>query len=92
MRNTAQSRRIAGSGICPRLAWTKPGESDLYSFAAITDEPTPEVSATGHKRTVITIEEPYLSEWLNPLGLDKQRLEHILSDKKVPYYIHQIAE
>ena len=50
------------------------------------------MSATGHKRTVITIEEPYLSEWLNPLGLDKQRLEHILSDKKVPYYIHQIAE
>jgi putative SOS response-associated peptidase YedK len=62
--------------------WTKPGEPDLYSFAAITDEPTPELSATGHQRTVITIEEAYLSEWLNPVGLDKQPLEHILSDKK----------
>jgi len=63
----------------------------LDSFAAITDEPTPEVSATGHQRTVITIQEAYLSEWLNPMGLDKQRLERILSDKEVPYYVHQIA-
>ncbi len=71
--------------------WKKPGEPDLYSFAAITDEPTPEVLATGHQRTVITIQEAYLQEWLNPAGLDKQRLEHILSDQEVPYYVHQIA-
>jgi putative SOS response-associated peptidase YedK len=63
----------------------------LDSFAAITDEPTPEVSATGHQRTIITIQEAYLSEWLNPMGLDKQRLEHILTNKEVPYYVHQIA-
>lgn len=25
------------------------------------------------------------------MALDKQRLEHILSDKDVPYYPHQIA-
>ena len=63
----------------------------LDSFAAITDEPTPEVSANGHLRTVIAIQEAYLSEWLNPAGVDKQRLEHILSDKEMPYYVHQIA-
>jgi putative SOS response-associated peptidase YedK len=63
----------------------------LDSFAAITDEPTAEVSATGHQRAVITIQEAYLSEWLNPMGLDKQRLEHILSDKEVPFYVHQVA-
>ncbi len=71
--------------------WTKPGEPSLDSFAAITDEPTPEVSATGHQRTIITIQEQYLSEWLSPAALSRERLEHILSDKDLPYYVHQIA-
>jgi putative SOS response-associated peptidase YedK len=71
--------------------WTKTGEPDLYSFAAITDEPTPEVAVTGHQRTIITIQEKYLSEWLSPNALGKERLEHILSDKETPYYIHQVA-
>jgi len=71
--------------------WTKSGEPDLYSFAAITDEPTPEVAATGHQRTIITIQEQYLSEWLSPAAISKDRLEQILTDKEVPYYIHQIA-
>jgi len=71
--------------------WTKSGEPDLYSFASITDEPTPEVAATGHQRTIITIQEQYLSEWLSPAAISKDRLEQILTDKEVPYYIHQIA-
>jgi putative SOS response-associated peptidase YedK len=71
--------------------WTKPDEPDLYSFAAITDEPLPEVSATGHQRPVITPQEKYLSEWLSPNGVSQERLEHILSDKELPYYVHQIA-
>lgn len=41
---------------------------------------------TGHQRTVITIQEQYLSEWLDPTRLEKQRLEHILGDKEVPYF------
>ena len=71
--------------------WAKPGEPSLDSFAAITDEPTPEVAATGHQRTIITIQEQYLSEWLSPAALSRERLEHILSDKELPYYVHQIA-
>jgi putative SOS response-associated peptidase YedK len=71
--------------------WAKPGEPCLNSFAAITDEPTPEVAATGHQRTIITIQEQYLSEWLSPAALNRERLEHILSDKELPYYVHQIA-
>jgi len=71
--------------------WTKPGESSLDSFAAVTDEPTPEVAATGHQRTIITIQQQYLSEWLLPRGVSKERLDHILSDKELPYYVHQIA-
>jgi putative SOS response-associated peptidase YedK len=71
--------------------WTQPGKPSLDSFAAITDDPTPEVAATGHQRTIITIQEQYLSEWLSPQALNKERLEHILSDKEQPYYVHQIA-
>jgi putative SOS response-associated peptidase YedK len=71
--------------------WTQPGKPGLDSFAAITDEPTPEVAATGHQRTIITIQERYLSEWLSPRALTKERLEQILSDKELPYYVHQIA-
>lgn len=76
---------------CISDRWTKPNESDLYSFAAITDEPLPEIAATGHQRTIITIQERYLSEWLSPRQLSEDRLQHILSDKELPYYVHQIA-
>ena len=71
--------------------WSRPGSPDLYSFAAITDEPTPEVAATGHQRTVITLQEQHLSEWLSPAQVSRERLEEILSDKETPYYVHQIA-
>ncbi len=71
--------------------WAQPGNPSLDSFAAMTDEPTPEVAATGHQRTIISIQEQYLAEWLSPSGLNKERLEHILSDKELPYYQHQIA-
>jgi hypothetical protein len=49
------------------------------------------VAATGHQRTIITIQEQYLSEWLSPSALSKEQLEHILSDKELPYNVHQIA-
>jgi putative SOS response-associated peptidase YedK len=71
--------------------WTQPGAPSLDSFAAITDDPTQEVAATGHQRTIITIQNRYLSEWLSPGSLSKERLEHILTDKELPYYIHRIA-
>jgi putative SOS response-associated peptidase YedK len=71
--------------------WSRSGSPDLYSFAAITDEPTPEVAATGHQRTVITIQEPNLAAWFSPSRLSKEQLERILSEKETPCYVHQIA-
>ncbi|MHB8550835.1 MAG: SOS response-associated peptidase family protein [Acidiferrobacterales bacterium] len=41
--------------------WQSPGSPDLYSFAAITDEPPPEVAATGHNRCVIPLKERNLA-------------------------------
>ena len=71
--------------------WSNRAAPELESFAAITDEPTPEVAATGHQRTIITLQEQYLSEWLSPSELSRDRLEEILSAKETPYYVHQIA-
>ena len=88
VRSEARSRHAGGVSL---ESLGEAGEPSLDSFAAITDEPTPEVAATGHQRTIITIQEQYLSEWLSPRGLSKERLEHILSDKELPYYVYQIA-
>ena len=71
--------------------WSQPGKPSLDSFAAITDEPTPEVAATGHQRTIITIQEEDLSAWLRPESQSRDRLGQILSEKDIPYYIHQVA-
>jgi len=42
------------------------GEGDLYSFAAITDEPPAEVAAAGHDRCIVPIKAEHVDAWLNP--------------------------
>jgi putative SOS response-associated peptidase YedK len=36
---------------------TEPSGDEVYSFAAITDEPPPEIAAAGHDRCVVSIKE-----------------------------------
>jgi putative SOS response-associated peptidase YedK len=71
--------------------WEKPGEKDLWSFAAVTDEPPPEIAETGHQRCVAVLRESNLKEWLAPGGVSRERLDAILSEKETPYYEHRIA-
>ncbi len=42
------------------------GEADLYSFAAIIDEPPAEVSAAGHDRCIVPVKPEQVEAWLNP--------------------------
>lgn len=67
--------------------WTDPEGKlpDLYSFAAITDDPEPEVAAAGHDRTIINIKPEHVDAWLNPEN-DIARADSILDDKRHPYY------
>ncbi len=65
------------------------GDSKLLSFAAITDEPTPEVAAAGHDRTIIEITEANWDDWLAP-GLPLARYQEILSERPEAYYGHVI--
>jgi len=64
---------------------------ELWSFAAITDEPPPEVLAAGHDRCIVPIKPENLDAWLNPDPRDLQSLYAILDDRPRPYYEHQLA-
>ena len=76
---------------CLWSRWTDPTgkDDDLYSFAAITDEPEPEVAAAGHDRTIINIKPENLDAWLR--GGDTAAMQAIFDDKRHPYYEHRMA-
>lgn len=61
----------------------------MWSFAAITDEPPPEVSAAGHDRCPINIKPEHVDAWLTPKGRNVAELQQILSDIEKPYYEHK---
>ena len=70
--------------------WQSPGAAELYSFAAITDEPPEEVAATGHNRCIIPLRPENLSAWLSP-NPDPAALYPLLDNRERPYYAHELA-
>ncbi|MFM0608730.1 SOS response-associated peptidase family protein [Paraburkholderia sediminicola] len=71
--------------------WTSPGEPDLLSFGAITDEPPPEVAAAGHDRCIVPIKPENIDAWLNPDPKNLAAQYAILDDRVRPYYEHRLA-
>lgn len=73
---------------CLWANWTDPEGvlPDLPCFAAITDEPEPEVAAAGHDRTIINIKPEHVEAWLNPDPSNLAALYAIFDDKRHPYY------
>ena len=76
---------------CLWSRWTGPDESDLLSFAAITDEPPAEVAAASHDRCIVPIKPENIDAWLNPTPGDTAALFEILDDRERPYYEHRMA-
>jgi putative SOS response-associated peptidase YedK len=79
---------------CLWSQWTDPSgkEPALLSFAAITDDPPPEIAAAGHDRCVIPIKPEHLDAWLDPVASkDLKRMYAILDDRERPYYEHRLA-
>jgi putative SOS response-associated peptidase YedK len=76
---------------CLWSRWTKEGEPDLLSFAAVTDEPPAEVAAADHDRCIIPIRPENVDAWLNPDPKNLKALYDILDDREKPYYEHQLA-
>lgn len=73
---------------CLWSPWSGDGE-ELLSFAAITDEPEPEVAAAGHDRTIINIKPEHVDAWL--AGGNPQAMYRIFDDKRHPFYEHRLA-
>lgn len=78
---------------CLWTNWTDPEGRlpDMPCFAAITDDPEPEVAEAGHDRTIINIKPEHVEAWLNPDPNDLGALYAIFDDKQHPYYEHRIA-
>ena len=76
---------------CLWSRWTGESKPDLLSFAAITDEPPPEVAAAGHDRCIVPIREQNLDAWLNPDLQDLAGSYAVLDDRERPYFEHRLA-
>ena len=79
---------------CLYSHWTPPAgsdEPDLWSFAAVTDEPPPEVAAAGHDRCIVQLRPENVAAWLTPQGRSLDALDALLDDKARPYYEHRLA-
>lgn len=78
---------------CLWSRWNDPKgqDPDLMSFAAITDDPEPEVAAAGHDRTIINIKPEHIDAWLNPDPGNLAALYAIFDDKQHPYYEYREA-
>ncbi|MCE4547736.1 MULTISPECIES: SOS response-associated peptidase family protein [unclassified Caballeronia] len=76
---------------CLWSRWTAKDQPDLLSFAAITDDPPPEVVAAGHDRCIVPIKPENVEAWLNPDPSDLDALYGILDDRDRPYYEHRLA-
>lgn len=76
---------------CLWSRWTGPGEPDLLSCAAITDEPPPEVAAAGHDRCIVPIRPDNIDAWLSPDANDLDAQHAILENRARPYYEHRLA-
>jgi putative SOS response-associated peptidase YedK len=76
---------------CLWSRWSAPGEPELLSFAAITDEPPPEIAAAGHDRCIIPIRPQNIDAWLQPDRRDLRAQYAILDERERPYYEHRLA-
>jgi putative SOS response-associated peptidase YedK len=64
-------------------------EPSICGFAAITDEPPPEVAAAGHDRCIVNLRPENVEAWLTPAGRSTQELQSLLQDRAAPLYQHR---
>ncbi len=76
---------------CLWSRWSGDGQPDLLSFAAITDEPPPEIAAAGHDRCIVPIKSENIDAWLNPDASDLAAQYAILDDRDRPFHEHRLA-
>jgi putative SOS response-associated peptidase YedK len=75
---------------CLYADWDDPATDGFLSFAAVTDDPPPEVEAAGHNRIIINLDERAIDEWLSPDGKTFAELQQVLDHRSRPYYGHEL--
>lgn len=84
-----------GQDLFVACLWTYVEAADeqpgFYTFAAITDDPPPEVAAAGHDRCLVPIREDNIDAWLDPASADLAAQVAILDDRERPYYEHVLV-
>jgi putative SOS response-associated peptidase YedK len=66
-------------------------DANLVSFAAITDEPPPEIAAAGHDRVIVSLRREYIDAWLHPRGRDRGEFYKMFDDRERPFFEHRKA-
>jgi putative SOS response-associated peptidase YedK len=82
----AQTMYIA----CLWSHWTDPRQPELRGFAAITDEPPPDIAAAGHDRCIINLRPEHIEAWLSPQYRSSVELQSMLSDRAIPVFQHEV--
>jgi putative SOS response-associated peptidase YedK len=82
----AQTMYIA----CLWSRWTDPKEPEVRGFAAVTDEPPPDIAAAGHDRCIINLKPEHIEAWLTPQNRSADELQSMLSDRAIPVFQHEI--
>ena len=77
---------------CLYSEWGNPDEDGFLSFAAITDEPPPEVSAAGPDRMIIRLDDPVIEDWLSPYGKSNEELQTMLDVRAKSIYEHELLD
>lgn len=76
---------------CVWSHWTGRGAPDLLSFAAITDDPPPEIAIAGHDRCIIPIKPENIDAWLSPDPGNRVAAYAVLDDRERPNYEYRMA-
>jgi putative SOS response-associated peptidase YedK len=76
---------------CLWSKWTGPDGEELLSFAAITDDPPPEIALAGHDRCIIPIKPENVDAWLRCDSADLTTYYQILDDRERPHYEYRMA-
>ena len=66
--------------------------NDLNGFAIITDNPNPEIAATGHDRMPINLVFNNAEEWLQAAGCKLHEIYRLFDEQKPEYYYHNILK
>lgn len=76
---------------CLFAEWTGEGGERMPCFAAVTDDPPPEIAAAGHDRVPVNLTADAAMRWLQPDGRSDAELRELLDQRQRPFYEHREA-